>query len=33
MAFADDLRREGAVISVMHVVGDQSYEVDWYPAR
>ncbi len=33
MACADDLRRGGAVVSVMHVVGDRSYEVDRYPAR
>jgi hypothetical protein len=33
MTLAEELQREGRVAVVMHVVGDQSYEVDRYPAR
>ena len=33
MILAEELRRDGAVVVVMHVVDDKSYEVDRYPAR
>jgi hypothetical protein len=33
MRVADELRRGGRVATVVHVVGDQSYEVDRYPVR
>jgi hypothetical protein len=33
MILAEELRRDGAVAVVMHVVGDKSYEVDCYPVR
>jgi hypothetical protein len=33
MRVADELRRGGQVATVVHVVGDQSYEVDRYPVR
>ena len=33
MRVADDLRRSGQVATVVHVVGDHSYEVDRYPVR
>jgi hypothetical protein len=33
MRLAEQLRRDGKVAVVMHVVGARSYEVDRYPAR
>jgi hypothetical protein len=33
MKLAEELRREGQVVSVMHVVGNRTYEVDRYPCR
>jgi hypothetical protein len=33
MRLAEELRRDGKVAIVMHVVRDRSYEVDRYPAR
>jgi hypothetical protein len=33
MRLAEELRREGQVVSVMHVVGNRTYEVDRYPCR
>ena len=33
MVLAEELRREGHVATVLHVVGNKSYEVDHYPAR
>ena len=33
MRLAEELRRDGKVAIVMHVVGGKSYEVDRYPAR
>ncbi|HTQ41984.1 MAG TPA: hypothetical protein VMI75_04440 [Polyangiaceae bacterium] len=33
MILAEELRRDGAVAIVMHVIGDRSYEVDRYPVR
>jgi hypothetical protein len=33
MVLAEQLRRQGAVVVVLHVIGDKSYEVDRYPAR
>ena len=33
MKLAEELQREGGVATVMHVVGDRSYEVDRYPVR
>jgi hypothetical protein len=33
MVLAERLRRQGAVVVVLHVIGEKSYEVDRYPAR
>jgi hypothetical protein len=33
MRLAEGLRQEGGMASVLHVIGDKSYEVDRYPAR
>jgi hypothetical protein len=33
MTLAEELQREGEVVTVMHVIGSKSYEVDRYPAR
>lgn len=33
MVFAEQARREGKVASVMHMIGDKTYEVDRYPCR
>jgi hypothetical protein len=33
MTLAEELRRDGKVAVVMHVVGNKRYEVDRYPAR
>jgi len=33
MKVADELRRGGQTATVVHVVGDKSYEVDRYPVR
>jgi hypothetical protein len=33
MALAEELRRQGHVVRVLHIVGKKSYEVDRYPAR
>jgi hypothetical protein len=33
MVLAEQLRRQGAVAVVLHVIGEKSYEVDRYPAR
>ena len=33
MRIADELRRNGRVATVVHQVGDRSYEVDCFPVR
>jgi hypothetical protein len=33
MILAEELRRDGTVAIVLHVMGEKSYEVDCYPAR
>ena len=33
MVLAEQLRRQGAVVVVLHVIGEKSHEVDRYPAR
>ena len=33
MMLAERLRHHAAVVRVMHVIGDKSYEVDRYPLR
>jgi hypothetical protein len=33
MKLADQMRREGHAATVVHLVGDRSYEVDSYPVR
>ena len=33
MTLAEQLRRDGKIATVKHVIGDTSYEVDRYPAR
>jgi hypothetical protein len=33
MTLAEELRRDGKIAIVKHIIGDKSYEVDWYPAR
>jgi hypothetical protein len=33
MTLAEELRRSGHVATVMHVIGNKSYEVDRYPSR
>jgi len=33
MILAEQLRRDGAIAIIVHVIGDKSYEVDHYPAR
>jgi hypothetical protein len=33
MSCAEKLQRDGKVVRVMHVVGNNSYEVDRYPPR
>lgn len=33
MMFAEEAQRDGKVASVMHVIGDKTYEVDRYPCR
>jgi lysylphosphatidylglycerol synthetase-like protein (DUF2156 family) len=33
MRLAVGIREEGATVSVLHVIGDKSFEVDRYPPR
>ncbi len=33
MTLAEELRSQGHIVQVLHVVGKKSYEVDRYPAR
>lgn len=32
MTLAEELRRDGKSTTVRHIIGDKSYQVDWYPA-
>jgi hypothetical protein len=33
MVLAEGLRGRGKIVTIMHVIGEKSYEVDRYPAR